>query len=223
MRIQRCLKSVILSIQAQHCQLVVGVGCPLCSVLRDLTSSTECSWGATLQGGHETIREHPKENCKDGEGLAGKGCEERLRLCSAQSRGAEGRPRGGCSSSQGAEGSAELCSVWQRQGLRGWHGAVPGEGGGARERLCPRGWWARPQWRSSGSTGTVLSAIGFGFGCCCVEPGFGVSDPCVTLPTQDILWFYDKKAGSCREHSSFWDSHAPNHQCFHGTVESCRA
>jgi len=112
MRIQRCLKSVILSIQAQHCQLVVGVGCPLCSVLRDLTSSTECSWGATLQGGHETIREHPKENCKDGEGLAGKGCEERLRLCSAQSRGAEGRPRGGCSSSQGAEGSAELCSVW---------------------------------------------------------------------------------------------------------------
>jgi len=52
-----------------------------------------------------------RKTAKMGKGLAGKGCEERLRLCSAQSRGAEGRPRGGCSSSQGAEGSAELCSV----------------------------------------------------------------------------------------------------------------
>jgi len=31
--------------------------------------------------------------------------------CSGQSKGAEGRPDGGCSSSQGAEGSAELCSL----------------------------------------------------------------------------------------------------------------
>ena len=39
-------------------------------------------------------------------GLEDNVCEEQLRalVCSAQSRGAEGRPDGGCSSSQGAEG-----------------------------------------------------------------------------------------------------------------------
>ena len=39
-------------------------------------------------------------------GLEVKTREERLRalICSGQSRGAEGRPHGGCSSSQGAEG-----------------------------------------------------------------------------------------------------------------------
>ena len=64
-------------------------------------------------------------------------------MCSAQSRGAEGRPDGGCSSSQGAEGRAELCSVWQRQGPRERHGAVSGEGQlGVRKGVCTRGWWS---------------------------------------------------------------------------------
>ena len=46
-------------------------------------------------------------------GLQDKVCEERGGpwVCSAQSRGAEGRPHGGCSSSEGAEGCTELCSV----------------------------------------------------------------------------------------------------------------
>lgn len=36
---------------------------------------------------------------------------------------------------------------------------------GVKERLCPRGRWAQPQCWSSGSTGTVPSAIGFGWRC----------------------------------------------------------
>ena len=48
---------------------------------------------------------------------------------SAQSRGAEGRPHGGCSSSQ-RRGSAELCSVRRRQCPREWHGAVWGGAAG---------------------------------------------------------------------------------------------
>ena len=35
----------------------------------------------------------------------------------------------------GMEGSAELCSVWQRQGPRGWHGAVSGRVGGYGKAL----------------------------------------------------------------------------------------
>ena len=46
--------------------------------------------------------------------------------------------------------------------------------------------WARPQHWSSGSTETALSAIGIGFGWCCVEPRFGAGDPCESLPTWDI-------------------------------------
>ena len=61
---------------------------------------------------------------------------------------AEGRHRGGCSSSQGGEG--------QRQGLREYHGAVRGGQLGVRERLCPGGWWA---WNGlPRAAGTALSA-----------------------------------------------------------------
>jgi len=48
------------------------------------------------------MKECPKDGYKDGEGSKGETCE--ARLSSAQSRGGEGRPHGGCSSSQGAEG-----------------------------------------------------------------------------------------------------------------------
>lgn len=46
-------------------------------------------------------------------GVEGKVYEEQLRAlgCSAQRRGAEGRPDGGCSSSQERRGSAEICSL----------------------------------------------------------------------------------------------------------------
>ena len=40
-------------------------------------------------------------------------------------------------------GSAELCSLWQRQGPRERHGAVPREGQlGVGDRVCTRGPWA---------------------------------------------------------------------------------
>lgn len=38
------------------------------------------------------------------------------------------------------------------------------------------------------------------FGCSYVEPGVGLSDSCGSLPTHDILWFYDPGAVfSCTE------------------------
>lgn len=50
---------------------------------------------------------------------------------------------------------------------------------GARKRFCPKGQWAwnrllravgmAPSCGSSRNTGTLLSDIGFEFGCCCVE------------------------------------------------------
>ena len=73
--------------------------------------------GATVQKGDKPVRECPKEGYKDDEGSRGQDMTGCLTssfspwVCSVQSRGAEGSPHGGCSSSQGAEGSAELCSV----------------------------------------------------------------------------------------------------------------
>ena len=70
-------------------------------------------------------------------------------VCSAQSRGAEGRPHGGCSSSQGVEGQL-----------------------GVRDRVCTTGRWAwngMPRavgtalsYQSARSVWTVLSDIGIG-------------------------------------------------------------
>jgi len=56
----------------------------------------------------------------------------------AQSGGAERRPHGGCSSSQGVEGSTELCAV-TATGPAGTAWSCAGGGSGVRERLCPRG------------------------------------------------------------------------------------
>jgi len=36
--------------------------------------------GATVQEGHKTVREHPKEGCEDGEGSQGNGHGPRLEL-----------------------------------------------------------------------------------------------------------------------------------------------
>jgi len=53
------------------------------------------------------IREHPKEGYEDGEGSGGQGVREAAEVPGSVQRRAgqaEGRPHGGCSSSQGAEG-----------------------------------------------------------------------------------------------------------------------
>jgi len=71
---------------------------------------------------------------------------------------AEGRHRGGCSSSQGGEG--------QRQGLREYNGAVRGGQLGVRERLCHRGRWA---WNGLPRDSALRHRAGFVY--CCVEPG----------------------------------------------------
>ena len=105
-------------------------------------------------------------------------------VCSAQSRGAEGRPRGGCSSSQGAESSAELCSVRQRQGPREQHGAVSGEGQlGVRERGLhqrvvgvernAQGRGHGPSAGDPGVFGHCSQTEGLDLGWCCVELGVG--------------------------------------------------
>ena len=82
-------------------------------------------------------------------------------------------------------GSAEFCSLRQRQGPRERHGAVSGEGQlGVRDRVCARGRWdghSLPEFR------TVLSGLDLNFGWCCVESGSGLSDPCGSLPAWDIL------------------------------------
>lgn len=35
---------------------------------------------------------------------------------------------------------------------------------------------------------------GLNFGCSCVEPRVGLTDPCRSFPTQYIIWFYDPQA-----------------------------
>jgi len=75
--------------------------------------------------------------------------------------------------------------------------AESGEGQvGVREKLCPRGWWA---WHSSQGSGhgpemmelrerwdsALRHRVWVGWSC--VEPGVGLSDPCGSLPIQDIL------------------------------------
>ena len=51
--------------------------------------------------------------------------------------------------------------------------------------------WSWPQaWQSSRSIWTVLSHVGLNIWVALCG-GVGPDDPCVSLPTQDILWFYD--------------------------------
>ena len=62
--------------QAQHCQQGMG---RVCLALHGLTSSTECSLGSTIEKGHKTVRDHPKEGNKDEEGFEEQGCVEQLK------------------------------------------------------------------------------------------------------------------------------------------------
>ena len=88
-------------------------------------------------------------------GFAGPGAEQ-----------AEGNPHGGCSSSQGAEGSTELCSL-TAMGPEGtvWSCARGGSGGGQGKAVpqralgmaqAARAAGTAPSCRSSGSAGTPL-------------------------------------------------------------------
>ena len=75
-------------------------------------------------------------------------------------------------------GSAELCSLWQRQGLRERCGAVSGEGQlGLGTGAAPEGGGHGPKCQSSRSVWTVLSDIGLDFGWFSLEPGAGLDDP----------------------------------------------
>ena len=60
-----------------------------------------------------------------------------------------------------------------------------------------------PQGTSHGSTTRVQGEFGqhsqtwdLNFGCSCVEPGFGLDDPCASFPTQDISRFCDSELQS---------------------------
>ena len=81
-----------------------------------------------------------------------------------------------------------------RQGWGGWAlgtGCAPeGSGHGTG---CP-GQWARPE--SAGiqeASGQCSKTQGLNVEWSCVETGAGLSGPCESLPTQDILCFYEPK------------------------------
>ena len=70
---------------------------------------------------------------------------------------------------------------------------------GVRDRLCPRGRWA---WNGlPRAVGTALSAgvhgafgqrsQGLNFGWSCREPRMGLHDPHGSLPTQNIILFFE--------------------------------
>ena len=62
-------------------------------------------------------------------------------VCSAQSREAEGRPHGGCGSSQGAEGQRWVTATRHKR-MELCQGRVRLE---VRGRVCARGQWAQPR------------------------------------------------------------------------------
>lgn len=59
--------------QAQHCHQTREGVVPLCSEQCGLTSSTECSLGATIYEGDKTVREPSKEGYEDGEAARAQG------------------------------------------------------------------------------------------------------------------------------------------------------
>ena len=82
-------------------------------------------------------------------------------------------------------GSTELCSLWQQQGRREQHGAVPGEDQQVTERVCPRRCWSSNglpstvgtalSYQSSRTVWTPLSDKWSDF---CVEPGVELDGQC---------------------------------------------
>ena len=107
-----------------------------------------------------------------------------------------------CSSlTRGVEEQALSSALWgQRQDLREWHGAGTGEGqaGGEGKVLHRDGGWALGQAPQGSGHSSEPAAVQETFGQCsqtnglifgwsCVEPGVGLSDPCGSFTTQDIL------------------------------------
>jgi len=96
-------------------------------------------------------------------------------------------------------GNAELCSLWQWQDPRKWHGAVSGEGQlGLRYRYCTRRWLSMaqppaPSCPSSRSIWTTISDTGFVFWVVLHGARRGLNDLYGFLPTSYVLWFYNKK------------------------------
>ena len=137
-------------------------GCPVlfCAVWLHLLLHWLQLWVPRYNKDIELL-ECQREGNEDGEGfsLEGKIYEEQLRSPGWFKHGAEEKPDGGCSPSRGERrGSAELCSVWQRQGRgngmelcqgRGsWGlgtGSAPDDGGHGTG--CP-GQWAQ-SWAAS--------------------------------------------------------------------------
>ena len=115
--------------QAQHCQLGERRDCPA-QLYGTASFASPCIvLGTATEEGHKTIREYPKEGYENGEGPWGRSA-RRARsswgplACSAQSGGAEGRPHGSCSSSQGraalssarcdsTRGNSTECTRWK--------------------------------------------------------------------------------------------------------------
>jgi len=110
--------------------------------------------GATIKEGHKTIRKCEKAGCKDGEESGGQsvwGAVEGPQL--VQPRAEE--LRGGLM--EAAAPHRELCSLWQQQGLREWHGAVSGEWWGVSGKgSSPAGGQALEQAHQSSCHGLEL-------------------------------------------------------------------
>ena len=107
------------------------------------------------------------------------------------------------SSQRETRGSTDLCSLMAaaapkrtaRSCVRERSGWVLGKGSSPESdghgRGCP-GLWAQPQADGlQGAFGQCSQIQGLDFGWPCVEPRVGCDDPCGSLPTQNILQFYD--------------------------------
>lgn len=71
---------------------------------------------------------------------------------------------------------------------------------GVRDRFCTGGWWARNGLPGAADTAPVpefrerlgrSETLGLDFGWSSVELGAGLSDPCGSAPTQNVLLFYE--------------------------------
>ena len=166
--------------------------------------------GTTVQTGHITTRECPKESYKVGEGSKGEdiwGAAEVPWFVQPRLKETEWRPYGSCSSSQGVEGQhwALLCDS-----VKIWGNNLELQQGrfrlGNKKRFFTRRWsctcssgqWSWPQAaRVQEAFGQCSQIYGLIFEWSCVEPGVGLNDPYRSLPVLNILWFYDIGGITC--------------------------
>ena len=98
--------------------------------------------GTTVQKGHKTIRECPKEGYKDGGKVWRARHIEVPGFVQPRAEQAEGRPYGSQQLFTGSGGTALSSALWgQQQDPRERHGAASGEGqGGVRKGLFNKEW-----------------------------------------------------------------------------------